>query len=446
MSDHPRTSGRRRRDLATVLAAVATVVLAAAGLAAVSLSASPAEAGTLLSDNFEGGSLDAWSKSGGTWSVATDGTRVLQQSNLNSDLAQEFAGETSWTDYTVTVRVKPVAFEGTDRFVGLAARASSSSTYYRLALYNSGRAELQAVQSGDVDVLAWTTQSVTTNTWYTLKITVSGKTISGWVNGSSIGSATSSVSTAGRIGLQTLHATASFDDVAVSSSGPATTPPTTSPPPGAWPASKGNVSITAPIRVSGTYDGGLKTHCCLGDQSQTETQDPMFILAPGATLQNVIIGSPAGDGVHCTGSCTLKNVWWTDVGDDAATFKGTSASDTYLVDGGGARSAANMVFQHNGPGTATIQNFYVEGFGKLYRSCGNCTTQYKRTVTITNVRAVTPGVVLAGINTNYGDTARFTGNNVDSGIELCWRYTGNNAGSEPRKTGSGLDGTYCVGS
>ena len=49
--------------------------------------------------------------------------------------------------------------------------------------------------------------------------------------------------------------------------------------------------------------------------------------------RNCLLGTddgrgPAADGVHCKGSCTLRNVWWQDVGEDAATFKGTAASQT----------------------------------------------------------------------------------------------------------------------
>ena len=49
----------------------------------------------------------------------------------------------------------------------------------------------------------------------------------------------------------------------------------------------------------------------------------------------------------------------------------------------------------------------ARNFGKLYRSCGNCSTQYKRAVVIDNVTA-TSGKSLVGINTNYGDTARIS--------------------------------------
>lgn len=38
-------------------------------------------------------------------------------------------------------------------------------------------------------------------------------------------------------------------------------------------------------------------------QGQTETEEPdaMFVLEPGATLSNVIIGASQAEGVHCRG-------------------------------------------------------------------------------------------------------------------------------------------------
>jgi hypothetical protein len=172
----------------------------------------------------------------------------------------------------------------------------------------------------------------------------------------------------------------------------------------------------------------------------------MFKLADGAVLENVIIGAPAGDGVHCSGSCTLRNVWWEDVGEDAATFKG-GASAKYLVDGGGARSASDKVLQHNGGGTLTVRDFQAENFGKLYRSCGNCGTQYERAVVFQNITLTAPGRTIAGINTNFGDTARFSGVTIvgDSGkkIVVCEKYEGVTSG-EPEKIGSGPDATHCL--
>jgi len=55
---------------------------------------------------------------------------------------------------------------------------------------------------------------------------------------------------------------------------------------------------------------------CQG-QAETGEKDAMFILENGATLSNVIIGPGQAEGVHCKGTCTLNNVWWADVCEDA---------------------------------------------------------------------------------------------------------------------------------
>jgi hypothetical protein len=432
------------------------VAAGAAVLVVAGLLAAPAGAATVFTDNFDDGNANGWSKSGGTWSVVTDGTGVLRQSAPTSELAREFAGDSGWTDYSVQARMKPLAFDGTARYAGLAARASGATTFYRLALFNTGRAELQAVRSGAVTVLGSAARTVATGTWYTLRIDVAGSSVSGFVDGTRIGTGTSTVSSAGRVGVQTFHAAASFDDVTVNTTGstppPTTTspPPTTTsppPPPPGFPTPTGQVTVTATVPVSGTLDGGLRRYCCIGDGGQSESQDPMFDLASGATLANVIIGAPAGDGVHCAGPCTLRNVWWEDVGEDAATFRGNSASNTYLVDGGGARSATDKVFQHNGAGTLTIRNFQVTNFGKLYRSCGNCSTQFQRNVVITGITATTPGDVIAGINSNFGDTARFSNitivNDPGRDVTICQKFIGNNTGDEPTEAGVGPDSTNC---
>ncbi|HET9141844.1 MAG TPA: hypothetical protein VFO68_20915, partial [Actinophytocola sp.] len=68
-------------SIVAALVAVATVV---AGLLLVT-HAPAARADTLLSDNFEDGNLDGWTRSGGSWSVATDGSRVARQSSTSSD-------------------------------------------------------------------------------------------------------------------------------------------------------------------------------------------------------------------------------------------------------------------------------------------------------------------------------------------------------------------------
>ncbi|MGV9878769.1 pectate lyase [Streptomyces sp. NPDC003006] len=218
----------------------------------------------------------------------------------------------------------------------------------------------------------------------------------------------------------------------------------------AWPEAKGRQAVPKTIEVSGTRDGGLKRYYGsgeLGGDGQNEGQDPIFKLKDGATLKNVIIGAPAADGIHCQGSCTLQNVWWEDVGEDAATFKGTSAGSTYAVQGGGAKKADDKVFQFNGAGKLVVNKFQVSDFGKLVRTCGNCSKQYQRNIIINDTDITAPGKSIVGINTNYGDTAALRDIRIhgDSNkkIKTCMRFTGNNTGDEPVETGNGPDGTYC---
>ncbi|MFC4056869.1 pectate lyase [Planomonospora corallina] len=211
---------------------------------------------------------------------------------------------------------------------------------------------------------------------------------------------------------------------------------------GSWPSATGSVHQTETRDVGSFFDGGMKRYYGIGDGGQSESQDPMFVVADGGTIQNVIIDAPAGDGIHCEGSCTIRNVWWNDVGEDAATFRGSSSSATYLVDGGGAKSASDKVFQHNGAGTLTIRNFQVHNAGKLYRACGNCSTSHQRHVVMDGVTARSTKV-LAGINSNWGDTARFSRITVYGDTTICERYKGVPKGSEPSKIGEGPDGTHC---
>lgn len=143
------------------------------------------------------------------------------------------------------------------------------------------------------------------------------------------------------------------------------------------------------MRIANTCNG----------QVETGESDAVFILEDGAVLSNAIIGPKNGEGVHCRGSCTLNNVWWTDVCEDAATFK--QKSGTSYVNGGGARKAEDKVFQHNGAGTVAVKNFWAETIGKLYRSCGNCATQYARKSTFDNIK-VNGGKLVAGVNGNLG--------------------------------------------
>ncbi|MEV0326802.1 LamG-like jellyroll fold domain-containing protein [Micromonospora echinospora] len=230
----------RRRRITALTAAAMTVPLA---LVAATLTTTPASAATVFTEDFQSGSLSAWSKSGGDWSITTDGSQVVRQTNTTSGNARFFAGDTTWTAYTVQARVKPITL-GANGHASLLARVTGSTKYYRLALLPANQVQLQAVDGSTVTTLASATRTVTTGTWHTLAIDVSGTTIRASVDGTTIGQGTSTLVGTGRIGLQTGYSSAAFDDVTVTTntttpptSQPPTTPPPTTPPPGGVPYS-----------------------------------------------------------------------------------------------------------------------------------------------------------------------------------------------------------------
>lgn len=96
-------------------------------------------------------------------------------------------------------------------------------------------------------------------------------------------------------------------------------------------------------------------------------------MSDGSVLKNLRINANAADGIHCAGNCTLENVVWEDVCEDAATMHG-GAGKTLSIVGGSANNAEDKVFQHNGVGgTVKLRNFNTYGsIGKLWQSCGNC--------------------------------------------------------------------------
>lgn len=213
-----------------------------------------------------------------------------------------------------------------------------------------------------------------------------------------------------------------------------------------WPAATSTEEVSDTIDVSDTFDGGMKRFIGvdgLGSGSQDEGQPAFFSLADGAVMRNVILGFPAADGIHCEGRCTLENVWWEDVGEDAATFTSESESDVMTVRCGGARQAADKIFQHNGRGTVIIDTFFAEGFGKVYRSCGNCRQQFERHVEIRGLMARDGGTV-AGINENFGDTATFEDVALEADIIVCELFRANDTGDEPVSIGDGPDAEHCL--
>lgn len=170
----------------------------------------------------------------------------------------------------------------------------------------------------------------------------------------------------------------------------------------AWPSPSGSTVTISGTRSVTNYDGKGALHegnledCSAGDQ---DSNDPILDVADGGSVKNVIFGKRVGDGIHCNGSCTIENVWFQYVCDDAITMLGGSGK-TMTIRDSGFKNARDKTIQHNGTGsTVVIDNVYVETAGKLYRSCGDGCSGGSRSAKISNVTAIAVNQI-AGVSTN----------------------------------------------
>lgn len=138
-----------------------------------------------------------------------------------------------------------------------------------------------------------------------------------------------------------------------------------------------------------------------------EFQQPVILLKPGATVKNVIIGPLAADGLHCEGSCNIIDAWAPHAGEDLVTLlDGSPASSVVTIQGGGVEHAYDKVVQMDGAGTVRISHYAASDIGSLVRSCGNCPHQYPRHIQVSDVFITGGRYKVAGVNQNFGDTAR----------------------------------------
>jgi hypothetical protein len=157
------------------------------------------------------------------------------------------------------------------------------------------------------------------------------------------------------------------------------------------PEPTGVVDVDKPIIVKAgqTFDGGGKYYRptkAIGDGSQNEHQQPLFILEPGATLKNVQYSG--GDGIHLLGSANLDHVVNRDIGEDAITIDGEknrihdarlSGMSVDDIPKGPAKvsitnssfyNGSDKVVQDNGDADVLMKDVYVNGAGKVFRTNG----------------------------------------------------------------------------
>jgi len=175
--------------------------------------------GELYSEDFEDGDLtmpswiDADPELGGMWTLtADDGGNVLAQAASVSDWVIAVSGDYRWTDQVVEARVKITSEPGQ---AGIFARVRDTRNYYYLYLDGGSNVVLRKrVDNSSSDIQKMKIETLA-NTWYTLKLSVIGDALEGYVDGEMLVSGSDTGVATGGVGVGTADCTAQFDDVTV---------------------------------------------------------------------------------------------------------------------------------------------------------------------------------------------------------------------------------------
>lgn len=168
-------------------------------------------------EDFEQGNAANWTPlAGSTFAVATSGgSKVYRQSALTGT-AGAYVNSVDRTNQSIEADIKPTAFDGADRWVGLAVRRIDASNYYYAALRQSNVLELKRMVNGVFTTLASAPVQVVLNRNYRLRVEAVGTLVRAYVNSELILQARDTALTHGVAGIQMYKARADLDNVILS--------------------------------------------------------------------------------------------------------------------------------------------------------------------------------------------------------------------------------------
>lgn len=123
----------------------------------------------LYENDFADGDLGGWEKKSGNWEVTADGT--LRQADGNAADSGLYIGDSSWKNYTYTLRAKKVS--GTEGFL-IPFAVKSKNTYAQLNMggYTNTVTVVDSFVDGVRSPLVETTTKVETGKWYDIRLVV----------------------------------------------------------------------------------------------------------------------------------------------------------------------------------------------------------------------------------------------------------------------------------
>ncbi|MGC9394531.1 MAG: hypothetical protein ACP5J4_06710, partial [Anaerolineae bacterium] len=130
----------------------------------------------LLTEDFDDGVADDWVVQAGEWEMFSNYVYRVDFDGSSPTSRRSYAGDPTWTDYTIRAKVKVESPIADGRWGMLMARWQDSRNYYYLAFQGDGRLRIREYVDGSSNTLGTVDPGLTRDTWYTLTLEVSGET------------------------------------------------------------------------------------------------------------------------------------------------------------------------------------------------------------------------------------------------------------------------------
>jgi pectate lyase len=179
----------------------------------------------LLEENFENfaaTSVEWTSVEGSAWEVQTNAELVsnvyTQTETTRSQPNLSVAGSVAWRDVIVEADLRIEAFNGSSSsyMAGLCVRVRDAESFYLIGIRsNDGKLGLRRYADGGTNLIQSEFEEGTTGVWYHLRVEAVGSTLTAYLDEQLMFTQTDDDIASGGIGLCTVRATASFDNVRV---------------------------------------------------------------------------------------------------------------------------------------------------------------------------------------------------------------------------------------
>lgn len=173
------------------------------------------EVPALVQDDFQLGAAALWTPlPGSQFARVSNGTTwVYRQASLAGDAGAVHA--TSLTNQSISADIKPLAFNGSDRWFGLMTRYTDDANYYYVTVRSSGIISLKKMYRGAISTLATVPLEVAAGQNFHITLESSGTHHGVYVDGVLIMQRYDGQLRSGRPGLRTFRTAANFDNIVV---------------------------------------------------------------------------------------------------------------------------------------------------------------------------------------------------------------------------------------